>query len=48
MPARTAGAAVATLRAAGAPEVAVLTADVAFAGFEFRRWTEAILEPDAQ
>lgn len=48
VPARTAGAAVATLRAGAAPEVAVLTADVAFAGFEFRRWTEAILEPDAQ
>jgi hypothetical protein len=37
-----------TLRAVAAGEVAVLTADVFFAGFELRRWTEALLEPDGQ
>jgi len=34
------------LRAAEPGEVAVLTVDVAFAGFDLRRWTEALLERD--
>jgi len=43
---KRAGAAKATLRAKAPGEVAVLTADVAFAGFDLRRWTEALLERD--
>jgi hypothetical protein len=38
----------AVLRAAGAGEVSVLTVDVGFAGFELRRWTEALLERDGE
>lgn len=38
----------ATLRAVKPSEVSVLTADVAFAGFDLRRWTEAILESEGQ
>ena len=34
------------LRAAEPGEVSVLTVDVAFAGFDLRRWTEALLERD--
>ena len=36
------------LRAAEPGEVSVLTVDVAFAGFDLRRWTEALLERDEQ
>jgi glyoxylase-like metal-dependent hydrolase (beta-lactamase superfamily II) len=43
---RSGGKAGATLRAKAPAEVAVLTADVAFGAFDFRRWTEAILERD--
>jgi glyoxylase-like metal-dependent hydrolase (beta-lactamase superfamily II) len=35
-----------TLRAMAPGEVSVLTVDVAFAGFDLRRWTEALLERD--
>ena len=44
IPARSEGAAKARLRAAAPPECAVLTTDIAFAGFDLRRWTEALLE----
>ncbi|MBI2685442.1 MAG: MBL fold metallo-hydrolase [Acidobacteria bacterium] len=46
--ARTGSAVKATLRAVTPGEVAVLTADVAFAGFDLRRWTEALLERDGE
>jgi glyoxylase-like metal-dependent hydrolase (beta-lactamase superfamily II) len=46
--ARSTGVVPVTLRAVGAAELAVLTADVAFAGFELRRWTEALLERDGE
>ena len=38
----------AVLRAVAAAEVSVLTVDVGFAGFELRRWTEALLERDGE
>lgn len=44
VPAKSTGAAKVTLAAESPGEVAVLTADVAFAGFDLRRWTEALLE----
>lgn len=37
----------ATLRATAPSDVAVLTVDIAFAGFDLRRWTEALLERNA-
>jgi len=46
VPAHTAGVFPAVLRATAPAEVAVLTVDIQFAGFELRRWTEALLERD--
>jgi glyoxylase-like metal-dependent hydrolase (beta-lactamase superfamily II) len=45
---RSTGAVPVTVQAVAAGEVAVLTADVQFAGLDLRRWTEALLEPDGQ
>jgi len=46
VPAHSGGVLPAVLRAANPAEVSVLTADVIFAGFDLRRWTEALLERD--
>lgn len=48
VPARSGGVLAVQLRAVGAAEVSVLTADILFAGFDLRRWTEALLERDDQ
>jgi hypothetical protein len=45
VPARTEGKARLTLKKSGATQLGVLTADVAFAGFDFAHWTEALLQP---
>jgi len=45
VPARTEGKARLTLKKSGATQLGVLTADVAFAGFEFHHWTEGLLQP---
>jgi glyoxylase-like metal-dependent hydrolase (beta-lactamase superfamily II) len=45
VPARTEGKARLTLKKTGATQLGVLTADVAFAGFDFAHWTEALLQP---
>ncbi len=46
VPGKTTGAVKATFRSDSAPDFSLLTADIAFAGFDLRRWTEAILERD--
>ncbi len=48
IPPRSEGTVRARLAAVSPPEVAVLTVDVAFAGFDLRRWTEALLEGGPQ
>lgn len=44
IPPRSEGTVRARLAADAPPEAAVLTVDIAFAGFDLRRWTEALLE----
>ncbi|MBL8241427.1 MAG: MBL fold metallo-hydrolase [Bryobacterales bacterium] len=46
--ARSVGSVPITLRATSPEELSVLTANVAFAGFDLRHWTEALLERDDQ
>ncbi len=48
VPARSGGVLAVQLRAVAPAEVSVLTADILFAGFDLRRWTEALLERDDQ
>lgn len=45
---RSSGVLEATLRAVSPAELAVMTADVTFAGFTFPRWTEALLETNVE